>query len=174
MIISVLVVLTSIACGNELALTFDAADSKCTAQCSTCSSSDSTDDTDDDPSVSSDAIDDLVNITSANSLSIQETLEEIMRMSSMVSSLKNTAMTTSATVNDILLLVQELVQQHNESSTESPLPTSCEDIKQRTPTSPSGEYLIQTASGGSQYVYCNMDTLMEDGRDWLTWIYQIH
>ena len=150
-IVSVLVVLPSISFGNELALTFDAADSKCTAQCSTCSSGDSTDDGA-VSSVSSDAIDDLTNITLANSLSIQETLQEILRISSMVSSLKNTAVATSATVNDILILVEELVQQHNESSTESPLPTSCEDIKRRSPSSPSGEYLIQTASGGSQCV----------------------
>ena len=93
-------VLAAYAHGNELTMTFDVSNSVCTSQCSSCSSADIDDG--DSGGIGSDMIDDLLNITSANSQDIREVLEQIARVSSMVSYLKNTAMTTSATLNDIL------------------------------------------------------------------------
>ena len=54
---------------------------------------------------------------------------------------------------------------HNDSSSFSPIPTSCQEIKNKQPNSPSGVYLLAT-NNGTQYVYCNMEELCGSGGGW--------
>ena len=67
-------------------------------------------------------------------------------------------------VDDILIVVQELLQLHNVSS---PLPTSCKQLIDENPDSPSGFYLLVTANvTSSYYTYCNMEELCGSGGGW--------
>ena len=92
-----------------------------------------------------------------------------------LSRIKNTITTNAGAINDILLLVEDLLMLHNESSSASfsPLPTSCQEIMDNQPISPSGVYLLATGSSkGTKYVYCNMEELCGSGGGWtrLAWI----
>uniref|UniRef100_A0A1X7TJ36 Fibrinogen C-terminal domain-containing protein n=2 Tax=Amphimedon queenslandica TaxID=400682 RepID=A0A1X7TJ36_AMPQE len=90
-------------------------------------------------------------------------------MDSIISSLshiKETATSNAGAINDILLLVEDLIMLHNDSSSFSPIPTSCQEIKNKQPNSPSGVYLLKTATNGTQSVYCNMGTLCGSGGGW--------
>ena len=81
----------------------------------------------------------------------------------------STTTTNAGAINDILLLVQDLLALHNElySPSFSPLPTSCQEIKNKQPNSPSGVYLLATANNdGTKYVYCNMEELCDSGEGW--------
>ena len=81
-----------------------------------------------------------------------------------LSNIKDTSTSTAGVVDDILLIAQELLVLHNVSTA---LPTSCKEIKQEQPNSPSGVYLLVTASGtSSYYTYCNMGTLCGSGGGW--------
>ena len=50
--------------------------------------------------------------------------------------------------------------------TASPLPKSCQEIKQRMPNSPSGVYQIAPSEKMIQYVHCYMDTLCNSDGGW--------
>ena len=52
-----------------------------------------------------------------------------------------------------------------DSSSFCPIPTSCQEIKNKQPNSPSGVYLLETANG-TKYVYCNMKELCGSGGGW--------
>ena len=53
---------------------------------------------------------------------------------------------------------------HNDSTA---LPTSCKEIKERQPLSPSGVYQLAPANGGATYTaYCNVGTLCGSGGGW--------
>ena len=81
--------------------------------------------------------------------------------------LRNTSTSNAGAINDILLLVEDLLELHNGSSSSfSPLPTSCEEIKKKQPNSPSGVYLLATSGGDTKYVYCNMRELCGSGGGW--------
>uniref|UniRef100_A0A1X7T0X3 Fibrinogen C-terminal domain-containing protein n=1 Tax=Amphimedon queenslandica TaxID=400682 RepID=A0A1X7T0X3_AMPQE len=54
---------------------------------------------------------------------------------------------------------------HNDSSSFSPIPTSCEEIKNKQPNSPSGVYLLAT-NDGTKHTYCNMEELCGLGGGW--------
>ena len=64
--------------------------------------------------------------------------------------------------------MEDLLTLHNDSSFSSfsPLPTSCQKIKNKQPNSPSGVYLLATANDGTKYVYCNMQELCGSGGGW--------
>ena len=64
--------------------------------------------------------------------------------------------------DDILLIAQELLVLHNDSTA---LPTSCKEIKERQPLSPSGVYLLAPATG-TYSTYCNIGTLCGLGGGW--------
>ena len=66
---------------------------------------------------------------------------------SSLSHIKETATSTAGAINDILLLVEDLIMLHNDSSSSSfsPIPTSCQEIKNKQRNSPSGVYLLTTA-----------------------------
>ena len=153
-----------IQCSN-LALTFDANNSACTASCSTCSDTDTTlisganhNDT---------LLLELLNATRSNEQAIKETREAIDGIIRSLSIIKNTTASNAGAINDILLLVEDLLMLHNESSSgPSPLPTSCQEVKNKQPNSPSGMYLLATANNETINTYCNMEELCGSGGGW--------
>ena len=92
-------------------------------------------------------------------------LIEIVNTLSRLSHLQNTCSTSTAgVVDNILLMVQELLMLHNDSTA---LPTSCKKIKETQPNSQSGVYLLANANGGATYAtYCNMEELCGTGGGW--------
>ena len=151
---------------SNLALTFDAANNTCTAACTTCSDTSNTDTNiynTDEP-----LLDELINTTRNNEQDIQEIKQKLDGIISSLSHIKETATSNAGAINDILLLVEDLIMLHNDSSSSSfsPIPTSCQEIKNKQPNSPSGVYLLETATNGTQYVYCNMEELCGSGGGW--------
>ena len=151
---------------SNLALTFDAANSTCTAACTTCSDTSNTDTNQyntDEP-----LLNELLNTTRNNDQDIQEIKQKLDGIISSLSHIKETATSNAGAINDILLLVEDLIMLHNDSSSSSfsPIPTSCQEIRNKQPNSPSGVYLLETATNGTQYVYCNMEELCGSGGGW--------
>ena len=151
---------------SNLALTFDAANNTCTAACTTCSDTSNTDTNQyntDEP-----LLNELLNTTRNNDQDIQEIKQKLDGIISSLSHIKETATSNAGAINDILLLVEDLIMLHNDSSSSffSPIPTSCQEIKNKQPNSPSGVYLLETATNGTQYVYCNMEELCGSGGGW--------
>ena len=148
--------------GNNLALNFDANNSVCTASCTTCSSNTT-------PSLTGynhTFIMELLNATMSNGQAIKETKEAVDGIIRSLSLIKDGITTNAGAINDILLLVEDLVALHNDSSSSfSPLPTSCEEIKNKQRNSPSGVYLLATGNETIQ-VYCNMEELCGSGGGW--------
>ena len=99
-----------------------------------------------------------MNTTKANEKSINQ-------MKKSLSDLQNKSYTSSGILNNVLLFVEELISMHNITSA-SPLPKSCQEIKQRMSTSPSGVYLIAISEKETQNVYCNMETLCDSDGGW--------
>ena len=65
---------------------------------------------------------------------------------------------TSAVVDDILQLIEEIFKMQNASNF---MPSSCKDIKTVLPNSPTGYYHVN-----SRYIYCNMGELCGTGGGW--------
>ena len=145
---------------SNLALTFDANNSTCTAACTACPK-ESTDCNNEDNTL---LINQLLNTTQANTQAIQQTLQQVNIIASTLTRIKNTTITNSGVINDILLLVEELLVIQNES-TISPIPTSCQEIKERMPASPSGVYLLDL-DGETRYVYCHLEELCGSDDGW--------
>ena len=80
-----------------------------------------------------------------------------------LSNLQDTSTSTAGVIDDILLIAQELLVLHNDSTA---LPTSCKEIKERQALSPSGYYILVALNGGAYETYCNMGTLCGSGRGW--------
>ena len=153
-----------IQCSN-LALTFDANNSACTASCSTCSDSDTT--LISEANHNDTLLLELLNATRSNEQAIKETREAIDGIIRSLSIIKNTTTSNAGAINDILLLVEDLLMLHNETSSgSSPLPTSCQEVKNKQPNSPSGMYLLEIANNGTINTYCNMEELCGSGRGW--------
>ena len=151
-------------CSN-LALTFDANNSVCTASCSTCSDSDTT--LISGASHNDTLLLELLNATRSNEEAIKETREAVDGIIRSLSIIKNTTTSNAGAINDILLLVEDLLMIHNETSSgSSPLPTSCEEVKNKQPNNPSGMYLLTTANNGTINTYCNMEELCGSGGGW--------
>ena len=148
----ILVCLPQIIHSSNLALTFDANNNTCTAACSTCSSTDTTTSN----KQNNGKLEELLNATRTNDQAIKE-------MKLTLSHIKDTTTTNAGAINDILLLVEDLLKLHNDSSSR---PTSCKEIKENQPNSTSGVYLLATANGGSVKVYCNMEELCGSGGGW--------
>ena len=121
----------------------------------TCSASCSNDDSHNDTLLL-----ELLNVTKSNAQAITGIIKTLFIM-------KNTTNSNAGAINDILLLVEDLLMIHNEtSSSSSPLPTSCEEVKNKQPNSPSGMYLLGTANNGTINAYCNMEELCGSGGGW--------
>ena len=108
-------------------------------------------------SMSEELVKELIESTRANTKSISQ-----LRMAFHAKS-----RTSEAVLNDLLLFVEELVTMHNVSTTaSSPLPKSCQEIKQRMGTSPSGVYMIANNEKKTEYVYCHMETMCGSDGGW--------
>ena len=143
---------------NIFVFTIDPNNGAGTASCTTCS-----------PSLTGynhTLIMELLNATMSNGQAIKETKEAVDGIIRSLSLIKDTISTNAGAINDILLLVEDLVALHNDSSSSfSPLPTSCEEIKNKQPNSPSGVYLLATGNGIA-HVYCNIEELCGSGGGW--------
>uniref|UniRef100_A0A1X7TKV0 Fibrinogen C-terminal domain-containing protein n=1 Tax=Amphimedon queenslandica TaxID=400682 RepID=A0A1X7TKV0_AMPQE len=109
------------------------------------------------------------NLTELNEQILQTTRNSAARLMDIVNTLSNledTSTSTAGVVDDILLIAQELLvlQSRNESTT-SDLPTSCKEIKERQPLSPSGLYLLSNSSS-TYTAYCNMEELCNSAGGW--------
>uniref|UniRef100_A0A1X7T815 Fibrinogen C-terminal domain-containing protein n=1 Tax=Amphimedon queenslandica TaxID=400682 RepID=A0A1X7T815_AMPQE len=95
----------------------------------------------------------------------RDSAQKLINIVNTLSNLQDTSTSTAGVADDILLIAQELLVLHNKSAT---LPTSCKEIKERQPFSPSGVYLLaSTTIGGSTYTaYCNMEELCGLGGGW--------
>ena len=80
--------------------------------------------------------------------------QKLVNIVNTLSNLQDTSTSTAGVVGDILQIVKELLELHNETAA---LPTSCQQIKQQQPSSPSGYYILAGTSG-TYSTYCNMDT----------------
>ena len=161
LIVSISVALFSTVQGTNLALTFDANNSTCTAACATCDNKETQDNTD----ISSQDIQQLINTTLNNTQSINHVLQKLDNIVISLSHIKNATTSNAGAINDVLLLVEDILQIQNGSSFSS-LPTSCQEIKSKQPNSPSGVYLLATSSGKTNYVYCHMGELCGTEGGW--------
>ena len=150
---------------SNLALTVDAANSTCTAACSTCNDTSSTTSNSNTTAL----IEELLNTTSnAISQKVEKINQKVDGIIASLSHIKDTTTTNAGAINDVLLLVEDLLMLHNDSSSSSfsSFPTSCQEIKNKQPNSPSGVYLLATANDGTKYVYCNMQELCGSEGGW--------
>ncbi len=133
----------------------------CTASCSCPQYTDNTkcDNNVYNGSMPEELVKELIESTRANTKSISQ-------LKRVLSDLHNKSRTSEAVLNDLLLFTEELVTMHNVSTTASPLPKSCQEIKQRMGTCPSGVYLIANNEKKTEYVYCHMETLCGSDGGW--------
>ena len=105
------------------------------------------------------------NFTEFNEQILQTTTDSAQKLINIVNTLSNlqdTSTSIAGVVDDILLIAQDLLALHNDSTA---LPASCKEIKVAKPLSPSGVYLL--ASSSSAYsTYCNMEELCGSGGGW--------
>ena len=107
------------------------------------------------------------NFTELNEQILQTTRNSAAKLMDIVDTLSNledTSTSTAGVVDDILLIAQELLVLHNDS-TVLHLPTSCKEIKESQPLSPSGVYLLSNASS-TYTAYCNMEELCNSTDGW--------
>ena len=153
---------------TNLALTFDANNNTCTAACTTCTNKDITN-TQQPITTPGDntthLLNKLTNTTNNNTQLTQHLIQKLDNIVTTLSHIKNTTTTSAGAINDVLLLVEDLLELHNDSSL-SLLPILCQDIKNKHPNTPSGMYLIVTPDGETQHVYCHMEELCSSGGGW--------
>ena len=89
----------------------------------------------------------------------RDSAQKLINIVNTLSNLQDTSTSTAGVADDILLIAQELLVLHNDSTA---LPTSCKEIKERQPLSPSGYYIL----AGTYSTYCNMGTLCGSGGGW--------
>ena len=108
---------------------------------------------------------DKCNFTELDKQILQTTRDSAQKLINIVNTLSNlqdTSTSTAGVVDNILLIAQELLVLHNDSTA---LPTSCKEIKERQPLSPSGVYLLANTNA-TYTAYCNMGTLCGSGGGW--------
>ena len=99
----------------------------------------------------------------------RDSAQKLVNIVNTLSNLQDTSTSTAGVVDDVLLLVQELLVLHNGSTA---LPTSCKEIKERHPLSPSGAYALASNNAvlllTAIWIRCVVQE--EDGQDWHIWI----
>ena len=163
-ILLILVSISPLISGSNLALIYDAASSTCTAAYTTCSDSNAT------SLISKNKNNTLVleqvfNTTKKNAADIEEMKQNLDSIAATLSRIKDTTTSNDGTINNVLLLLEDLLMLRN-SSIFSPLPTSCQEIKRKQPNSPSGVYLLAVKGSETKYVYCHMEELCGSGGGW--------
>ena len=89
-----------------------------------------------------------------------DSAQKLINIVNTLSNLQDTSTSTAGVTDDILLIAQELLVLHNDSTA---LPTSCKQLKSQYPSSPSGYYILASAT---YTAYCNMGTLCGSGGGW--------
>ena len=92
----------------------------------------------------------------------RDSAQKLVNIINTLSHLQDTSTSTAGVVDDILLVVQELLVLHNDSTA---LPTSCKEMKEKQPNSPSGVYVL-TGTSTTYIAYCNMEELCGSGGGW--------
>uniref|UniRef100_A0A1X7UXA4 Fibrinogen C-terminal domain-containing protein n=1 Tax=Amphimedon queenslandica TaxID=400682 RepID=A0A1X7UXA4_AMPQE len=93
-----------------------------------------------------------------------DSVQMLMNIVNTLSNVKDTCSAASGVADSILLVVEELLVLHNDSTA---LPSSCAEIKSQQPNSPSGVYLTAPPTGGAPiYTYCHMGQLCGSGGGW--------
>ena len=108
---------------------------------------------------------DNTNFTELDKQILQTTRDSAQRLVNIVNTLSNlqdTSTSTAGVADDILLIAQELLVLHNDSTA---LPTSCKQVQEQQPNSPSGYYIL-VGPTGTYSTYCNMGTLCGSGGGW--------
>ena len=106
------------------------------------------------------------NFTELDEQILQTTRDSAQKLINIVNTLSNiqdTSTSTAGVVDDILLIAQELLVLHNESTA---LPTSCKQLQGQQPNSPSGYYILAGSTNGIYTAYCNMGSLCGSGGGW--------
>ena len=92
----------------------------------------------------------------------RDSAQKLINIVNTLSNLQDTSTSTAGVADDILLIAQELLVLHNDST----LPTSCKQIHEQQPNSPSGYYILAGTYTGTFTTYCNMDILCSSGGGW--------
>uniref|UniRef100_A0A1X7TUJ8 Fibrinogen C-terminal domain-containing protein n=1 Tax=Amphimedon queenslandica TaxID=400682 RepID=A0A1X7TUJ8_AMPQE len=92
----------------------------------------------------------------------RDSAQKLINIVNTLSNLQDTSTSTAGVVDDILLVAYNLLLLHNDSSA---LPSSCKEIKERQPLSPSGVYLLSNTSS-TYTAYCNMEELCNSTGGW--------
>uniref|UniRef100_A0A1X7VI71 Fibrinogen C-terminal domain-containing protein n=1 Tax=Amphimedon queenslandica TaxID=400682 RepID=A0A1X7VI71_AMPQE len=105
------------------------------------------------------------NFTEVDEQILQTTRDSAQKLINIVNTLSNlqdTSTSTAGVADDILLIAQELLVLHNDSTAS---PTSCKQIKEQQPNCPSGYYIL-AGTNGTHTAYCNMGSLCGSGGGW--------
>ena len=92
----------------------------------------------------------------------RDSAQKLINIVNTLSNLQDTSTSTAGVVDDILLIAQELLVLHSNSTAS---PTSCKEIKERQRLSPSGVYLLANSTD-TYTVYCNMEELCNSTGGW--------
>ena len=94
----------------------------------------------------------------------RDSAQKLINIVNTLSNLQDTSTSTVGVADDILLIAQELLVLHNDSTA---LPTSCKELKSRSSDSSSAFYVLASANGSTDYAaYCNMGLLCGSGGGW--------
>ena len=116
-------------------------------------------------------VEEIFNLNSEQLLGLQNSTEllkntiissksqEFARVFASLSNLENGIDSSAGVIDDVLILVKNLLELHNETSYF--WPSSCKQINNKYPNSPSGYYII-----GNGSVYCHMGTLCNSTGGW--------
>ena len=152
--------------GTNVAVTLDAASSTCTAAVSTCIESNTTCTYchSSNENTKSSVAEELLR---SSAKGIEATNQKMNGLIASVSEIKNTATSNTRAIRKLLEQMEDLIALHN-SSTSSPIPTSCQEIKNKEPNSPSSVYALATNGSNIHltYVYCHMGELRGSGGGW--------
>uniref|UniRef100_A0A1X7TQS5 Fibrinogen C-terminal domain-containing protein n=1 Tax=Amphimedon queenslandica TaxID=400682 RepID=A0A1X7TQS5_AMPQE len=92
----------------------------------------------------------------------KDSAQKLIDIVNTLSNLQDTSTSTAGVVDELLLIAQELLALHNEST---PLPTSCQELKSQYPSSLSGYYVLAT-DNETYTAYCNMEEQCGSGGGW--------
>ena len=92
----------------------------------------------------------------------RDSAQKLINIVNTLSNLQNTSTSTAGVVDNILLIAQELLVLHNDSTA---LPTSCKEVKRQHQTTTSGYYILANEST-TYTAYCAMDELCGSREGW--------
>uniref|UniRef100_A0A1X7VI78 Fibrinogen C-terminal domain-containing protein n=1 Tax=Amphimedon queenslandica TaxID=400682 RepID=A0A1X7VI78_AMPQE len=94
----------------------------------------------------------------------RDSAQKLINIVNTLSNIQDTSTSTAGVVDDTFWFMIHLLLAHNSSFGFS---TSCKQINNLLPTSPSGNYILASANGSTTYTaYCNMEELCGSGGGW--------